>query len=460
MVVPVGVSDVFPAPFIIYPLGILALLIPAPVHFKSGNTGVILFILYAASTQIILLVNSIVWRGNISNPAPFWCDLSTFILAITASGMAGATLCITRQLHKLSKAQAVMISQSEKRKELMIDLFTGVIVPLLVGGGHAIVQGHRYDVFEDVGCMPTTYNVHPAYPLFFIWPLVLSLISATFGLLALRQFLKRRKNFEMLLSSNSTGMQKNRYLRLMWLCCIDLVIAIPWHTYIIIDNLVNVPLFPWVSWAETQFDWYRIDFYRRIIIDMSPYLRLQLIGFLFIQPVIAIVFFLLFGLTRETVKGYANAWYFVMRPFGIKRPARTAMSASSHGPRKRSWLDRLLGRDAIPLNSTNGVSMTSSFPTFAQQHSGLQSKSIPSARPKVTSRTTATHSATDTLNWDDDLTEPPMSNHSNVMVIDGRRLTIPGLNGMSSFESDDMYDEKSQESAYDKHRDPHSRSPV
>lgn len=113
MVAPVGISDIFPAPFVIYPLCILGLLIPAPVHFKSGNVGVILFIIYAASVQLILLTNSIVWRGNIGNPAPYWCDLAVFILAIAPTGMSGAFLCITRQLHKLSKAQAVRISQSE-----------------------------------------------------------------------------------------------------------------------------------------------------------------------------------------------------------------------------------------------------------------------------------------------------------------------------------------------------------
>lgn len=287
------------------------------------------------------------------------------------------------------------------------------------------------------------------------------LYTEDYLVLALRQFLKRRKSFEMLLSSNSTGMQKNRYIRLMWLCCIDLLIAIPYHTYVVIDNLVDVPLFPWVSWADTQADWYRVDFYRRLIIDMSPYLRTQLIGFLFVQPLISIIFFALFGFTRETTKGYMNAYYFCMKPFGIKRPARVNMIAMKNSaPPKRSWLDKLLGRDAIPLNSTtSGSNATSSFPTFAQQNSSLPGKSIPSARPKAT----PTHSATDTLNWEDDLTDP-----GHVMVIDGRRLTIPGLNAMASFESEDMYDdEKSQRTnpppgmtPYDRNRNPHAHSPV
>lgn len=433
---PVGISDTYPAQFIIYPLCIASLLIPAPVHFKSGNTGVILFIIYALSAQISLLVDAIIWRGNVSDPVPYWCDLSTFIIAIVPTGLAAAVLCVTRQLHRLSKAQAVIISQREKRKQLAIDLSVGVLLPLLVGGGHAIIQGHRYDIWEDVGCMPTTYNVAPAYPLYMMWPLLVSLISTVYGLLALRQFLKRRKTFEMLLSSNSSGMQKNRYIRLMWLCCIDLVFVIPYHTYILAYNVASSPVDAWVSWEVTQFDWYRVDFYRRIIIDSSPLLRFALLSTIFMQSIISLVFLILFGFTRETTKAYKNAFYWCMQPFGIKKPQRSTAIVNAKPPR-RGWIDKLLGRDAIPLNSTTNT--TGSLPIFASQiQSPKESRSIPSARPKQP----PTNSVTDTLNWDDE--DTTTDSHHSVMVIDGRRLTIPGLNAMASFDSDDMYDEKSR----------------
>ena len=40
-----------------------------------------------------------------------------------------------------------------------------------------IVQPHRYDILEDIGCHPATYNTLPAYFLVFMWPILLSLIS-------------------------------------------------------------------------------------------------------------------------------------------------------------------------------------------------------------------------------------------------------------------------------------------
>lgn len=43
-----------------------------------------------------------------------------------------------------------------------------------------VVQGHRYDIWEDIGCLPTTVNTPAAYPLSFVWPIVISLVSASY----------------------------------------------------------------------------------------------------------------------------------------------------------------------------------------------------------------------------------------------------------------------------------------
>ena len=44
-----------------------------------------------------------------------------------------------------------------------------------------IVQGHRFNIFEDIGCVPTIYNTPPAYPLVFMWPIVLGCISFVYA---------------------------------------------------------------------------------------------------------------------------------------------------------------------------------------------------------------------------------------------------------------------------------------
>jgi len=135
MVNAVGLSYLFPWSQILYSLSIAAVLIPAPAHFKSGNPGVILLACWILASQTILLANSIIWRGNINDNIPYYCDLTTAILAVASTGYAASVLCITRQLHNLSKAQAVIITKSQKRKGLIIDLCIGLGIPILVAGG-------------------------------------------------------------------------------------------------------------------------------------------------------------------------------------------------------------------------------------------------------------------------------------------------------------------------------------
>jgi len=82
-------------------------------------------------------------------------------------------------------------------RTLIIDLLIGLGIPIMVmtlreyhlwpvcallpiflsHPSDYIVQGHRYDIIEDVGCWPTVYLSAPAIPLVFMWPLIISLVS-------------------------------------------------------------------------------------------------------------------------------------------------------------------------------------------------------------------------------------------------------------------------------------------
>jgi pheromone a factor receptor len=105
---PIGISDLYyPGLQILLSLSLVAVLLPVPSHFKRGNTGVIILTCWLFTSQLIYLVNSIVWKGNIRDPAPFWCDLSTTILGITATAVACSLLCINLQLYNCTKINMV-----------------------------------------------------------------------------------------------------------------------------------------------------------------------------------------------------------------------------------------------------------------------------------------------------------------------------------------------------------------
>lgn len=48
------------------------------------------------------------------------------------------------------------------------------------GSTDYVVQGHRYDVYENIGCLPNTYETPLAIVLVQVWPLVIGLISLVY----------------------------------------------------------------------------------------------------------------------------------------------------------------------------------------------------------------------------------------------------------------------------------------
>lgn len=43
-----------------------------------------------------------------------------------------------------------------------------------------VVQGHRFNIFENIGCYPALYNTLLTYFLSIMWPIVIGSISAVY----------------------------------------------------------------------------------------------------------------------------------------------------------------------------------------------------------------------------------------------------------------------------------------
>lgn len=101
---------------------------------------------------------------------------------ITASPvcLAASSLCINRRLAIIASSRSVMRHEN-MRLSKFLDIFIGIGIPLLVMGLSYIVQPHRFDILEGFGVQPVIYRCLPAIFLVYIWPVVLSLISAGYG---------------------------------------------------------------------------------------------------------------------------------------------------------------------------------------------------------------------------------------------------------------------------------------
>jgi len=115
----------------------------------AWNTGTCLYMAWAGLACLNQFINSIVWKGNVINWAPVWCDICEFTLIIcnnvdpkrhliaariivgTNVAIPAASLCINRRLYYISSVRSVTITKAEKRRAVMVDLAIGLGIPVV-----------------------------------------------------------------------------------------------------------------------------------------------------------------------------------------------------------------------------------------------------------------------------------------------------------------------------------------
>ncbi|KAJ3886669.1 pheromone receptor [Lentinula edodes] len=300
-------------------LGFVLSVIPLPWHFQAWNSGTCAFMLWVGCFCLILFIDSLIWADNAINSIPVWCDITSQIIAGAGVGIPASTLCISRRLYRLTSTRTVSITRDDKRRAIYEDIAIASLFSRAqqTHSSDMIVQGHRFDIIEEYGCSPTTYNTLPAYFLYYMWPVLIGLVSFVYSSLTLRTFYIRRLQFTQIVSANST-ISPSRYLRLMLLALIDIMCTIPVGIYIIFIGLDGVPLAPWISWNDTHFDFNRVVLIPSAVwrSNTSNYTAVQINRWL---PIVcAFIFFALFGFAEEAMKNYRRAFWFFARPLNFR----------------------------------------------------------------------------------------------------------------------------------------------
>jgi pheromone a factor receptor len=216
-----------------------------------------------------------------------------------------------------------------------------LIIPRLPANRSAdyVVQGHRFDILEDIGCYPVVYNVTLAYPLYLIWSPLLGAVSFVYSgnchhlvlridwltvsrsiALTLRSFWCRRAQFAQLVSSNS-GMTMSRYLRLMALSGLDILFNVPLGILVIFIGAGQGPA-PWISWEDTHYNFSRVARLPAILWRLDPRFEASIELTRWLPVFCSFVFFALFGFASEAQKHYRNVFWTVAKRVGLEpRPS-------------------------------------------------------------------------------------------------------------------------------------------
>ncbi|KAF8143356.1 pheromone A receptor-domain-containing protein [Mycena galopus ATCC 62051] len=312
--------------------------IPLPWHLEAWNTGTCLYMIWTALANLILFINSIIWNGNVLDSAPVWCDISTHFQAGFNLAIPACSLCINRRLYHISSVRTVTKTRAEKRRAIWEDLAIGLGLPLLQIPLQYIVQGHRYNIFEDIGCLGETYETPVAIVLYHLPPILVGCVSAVYCTLSIRAFYTQRASFKALLSSShNANLSLNRYLRLMLLAGTDLILTIPLGAFVLYVAAVVNGISPWISWDNTHSNFSRVVqvpgvFWRANVWDVASVegLRWMTVG-------AGLLFFAYFGFADEAVKNYRGAWYNVARRVGLSVASTAGTGTlSSSGPQMSS----------------------------------------------------------------------------------------------------------------------------
>lgn len=267
-------------------------------------------------------INSVIWSNNAIDIAPVWCDITSKVIVGLSVAIPAASLCINHRLYCIAAVRSVTRTKAEKRRAIIVDLAIGLGIPVVVMALHYIVQGHRYNIFEEVGCYPFTYNTPPAYFLVWMVPIPIGLTSGAYSILSIIAFRKRHAEFKEILSSNS-NLNSSRFIRLMALAAIEVACCIPLAIATMILNATRGEVRPWISWEDTHWGFSRVDQIPAIIWRSDPNANTGIEMSRWLVVVCGLIFFAFFGFADEAQKHYKLAFDSVAKRVGYTTTGST-----------------------------------------------------------------------------------------------------------------------------------------
>lgn len=124
--------------------------------------------------------------------------------------------------------------------------------------------------------------------------------------LTLRSFLQRQAQFTQFLASNK-ALSASRYFRLMALACVEMMFTVPVSMVFTVLNLKAQPYNPWISWADTHYNFSRVLLITSVVWRESKLLEVSIEFGRWSAPFCAFAFFAFFGFAEESRKNYKKA---------------------------------------------------------------------------------------------------------------------------------------------------------
>lgn len=228
-------------------------------------------------------------------------------------------MCLMKQLELITSRRQPMLG--DRKKEKHFEVFMCFILPIVFMGLHYIVQGHRFDILETMGCRPTYYNSIPSLFIITIPPLLIGLANLIFGVLIIIHLIRYKITIRACLHESPSSISVSRFVRLLALSFIVMLVDNVENIYISVFN-INQGLSPYTSWADVHYNFSRIARFPRFLISDADYATS--VALWWIVPTSCIFFFACLATGEEAMKDYRTVHGWVVGRLCPNRKNRRA----------------------------------------------------------------------------------------------------------------------------------------
>ncbi|KAJ7869820.1 GPCR fungal pheromone mating factor, partial [Mycena leptocephala] len=205
-----------------------------------------------------------------------------------------------RRLYQIASLRTVTKTRAEKRRAIHIDLAIGLGIPLLRIPLQYIVEGHRYEIFQDIGCLGGTHET--LLPSLSSTSPILNSAVYTVYCGVIKSFYHSRSQFRLLFSPSAhASLNLDRYFRSVWVLWV---------------NMRVVGLSPWISWADTHSNSSRVVQVPGIYWHVGPYSAANVETLRCARVACALLFFAYFRFADEAINNYRGAFNSIAKRMG------------------------------------------------------------------------------------------------------------------------------------------------
>ncbi|KAJ6566733.1 GPCR fungal pheromone mating factor [Mycena capillaripes] len=278
-------------------------LVTFPHHWRVKNFATLSIIAWLCAYNFIYGIDAIIWDGNTDIVAPIWCDIVTKAMIGADTSIPCCCLCLARQLYHI--ACGMVPPQGWKERTVEITLCWGF--PTLIMALHYVVQGHRFDLLENLGCWPAVYYSWPSVIILTLSRWIPAVVALLYSTIAFFHICRKRLAFRSIMEKSECSLTLPQYIRLMIMVVFLGTYNVALISVCAVDDYSD-GLQPWISWSYVHEGFSYVGQYGYG--DPSLGARDWLYVFVFWSaiPLTGLLFFALFGIGEEARNDYVAGW--------------------------------------------------------------------------------------------------------------------------------------------------------